>query len=127
MGKAVKYNNKKITVSGQTFDSKKEYNRWMELKRLEDAHRILHLERQVKFVLLPAQYEESTEVYKKGAHKGERKPGKLLENKVVYIADFVYQQDGKTVVEDSKGFKTPEYKLKRKLMLYIHGIKIKET
>jgi len=44
-----------------------------------------------------------------------------------YIADFVYKDDeGKTVVEDAKGVLTPVYKLKRHLMMHVHGIKINE-
>lgn len=122
-----KYHSKKITIDGITFDSKREYHRYCELRLLEKAGAISGLQRQVKFELLPAQYEPSEELYAKGSHKGEPKPGKLIENKVIYIADFVYQQDGKMIVEDSKGYKTPEYKIKRKLMLYLHGIRIKET
>ena len=80
------------------------------------------------YELIPAQYEESTETYTKGIHKGEPKPGRLLERAVVYRADFAYIdcETGKYVVEDTKGFRTPEYILKRKMLLYIHGIKIKE-
>jgi hypothetical protein len=55
------------------------------------------------------------------------KRGKLLEREVAYIADFVYTEDGKRIVEDSKGFKTKDFIIKRKLMLYMHGIRIKET
>lgn len=122
-----KYHSKKITIDGITFDSKREYHRYCELCLLEKAGAISGLQRQVKFELLPAQYEPSEGLYTKGSHKGEPKPGKLIENKVIYIADFVYLKDGKLVVEDSKGYKTPEYKLKRKLMLYLQGIRIKET
>jgi len=110
-----------------TFDSLKEYRRYKELTMLERAGEIQHLQRQVKYVLIPAQYAESTEVYKSGAKKGLRKPGKLLEREVSYMADFVYCQDGKIVVEDCKGFKTKEYILKRKMMLWHHRVKIKET
>lgn len=59
--------------------------------------------------------------------KGGRKPGKLIERSCKYIADFVYRQDGKTIVEDCKGMRTPEYKIKRKLMLWRYNIKILET
>lgn len=53
--------------------------------------------------------------------------GKIIERPVKYIADFVYEKDGKTVVEDAKGMKTDVYKIKRKLMLSIYGIRIQEV
>lgn len=114
-----KYGNKKVTVGGITFDSKKEANRWQELKMLKRAGQISGLQRQVKVELIPAQYEETP-----------LKNGKVrracVERECSYVADFVYRENGKWVYEDTKGFKTPEYIIKRKLMLYIHGIKIKE-
>ena len=105
-----KYHAKKITVDGMTFDSRKEYQRWNELLLLEKAGLIEGLQRQVTFQLLPSQ---------KGDGRTER-PAK-------YVADFVYQENGKTVVEDTKGMKTRDYILKRKIMLFIHGITIKEV
>ncbi len=117
-----KYGNKKITVKGVTFDSSKEYRRFCELSLLERAGKIADLQRQVKFVLVPAQYEPDTIGVRGGV-----KRGKLIEREISYIADFTYNQDGKAVVEDVKGFKTADYIIKRKLMLYIHGIRIKET
>ena len=117
-----KYGNKKISQNGMTFDSQKEYRRFCELSLLERAGKVTDLQRQVKFVLIPAQYEPDTV----GARGGVKR-GKLLEREVSYVADFVYTLDGKQVVEDSKGFRTADYKIKRKLMLYVHGIKIKET
>lgn len=122
-----KYRNKKIIVDGEVFDSKREYQRWCELKLLEKAGEIWGLERQVKYVLIPAQHEFTGEYYKRGKHKGEPKPGKLLEREVSYIADFVYFIDVEQVVEDCKGMRTKEYILKRKLMLWKHGIRVKET
>lgn len=106
-----KYHNKKLTVDGQTFDSGKEYRRFRELCLLERAGQIAGLQRQVKFELLPAQ----------------RIDGKVVERACSYVADFVYTEDGQQVVEDAKGMRTQEYRLKRKLMLYIHGIRIRET
>ena len=105
-----KYGNIKTTTSdGITHDSIKEANRWCELKLLERAGKICHLQRQVKYHLIPKQ-------------DGERE--------VSYIADFVYHnaEGGKLVVEDVKSTatRTKEYIIKRKLMLWIHGIKIKE-
>lgn len=110
-----KYHSKKITVDGITYDSKKEYLRHRELLLLEKAGAISELERQVKFELLPSQ----------------RVNGKVAERAVNYIADFTYYDlkapSGQIyVVEDTKGFKTKDYILKRKMMLYFHGIRIKE-
>lgn len=124
-----KYGNKKITRDGETYDSVKEYRRYNELLLLERAGAIQGLERQVAFELIPAQYEEvyTGEYYKRGDRKGEPKMKQIcVEKAVTYYADFVYFEGGEKVVEDTKGFKTPEYILKRKLMRYLHGIKIKE-
>lgn len=117
-----KYHSKKITVDGETFDSKKEYRRFCELSLLVKAGKVTDLRRQVKYVLIPAQYEPDTL-----GKRGGRQRGKLIERECSYMADFVYVQDGNTVVEDTKGFRTADYIIKRKLMLYIHGIRIKET
>ena len=102
-----KYGARKVKApDGQVFDSVKEYHRWGMLKLLERAGRISDLKRQVSYELIPKQ-------------QGERA--------CRYVADFTYMEDGKLVVEDCKGFRTPEYRLKRKLMLWVHGIRIKET
>lgn len=106
-----KYGAKKATVNGITFDSKKEANRYMELALLERGGKISNLERQVKFELIPSQ----------------RMDGKVVERACHYVADFVYIENGTKVVEDAKGFKTPEYKIKKKLMLWVHSIRIKEV
>ena len=117
-----KYRNKKVVRNGITYDSKKEADRHAVLRLLERAGKIRDLQRQVKFVLIPAQYEPDT-VGKRGGIK----KGKLIERECSYIADFVYEENGKKVVEDTKGFRTADYKIKRKLMLFMHGIRIKET
>ena len=124
-----KYRNKTVVVDGIAFDSKKEARRFQELKLLESSGAIRDLQRQVKFVLIPAQYESTGERYTKGKKKGCMKPGKLLERECAYIADFVYTDIGnaRLVVEDTKGIKTDKYIIKRKLMLHVHGIKIKEV
>lgn len=122
-----KYGNRKTVVDGITFDSKKEANRFRELQLLERAGKITALQRQVKYVLIPTQREFSNEIYKKGAHQGHFKPGKVLEKECSYIADFAYIQDGAYVVEDTKGIRTEAYKIKRKLMLERYGIQIKEV
>lgn len=106
-----KYHSRKITRDGMTFDSMKEYRRYCELLLLERAGAITDLQRQVKFELIPAQ----------------RIDGKVVERACQYIADFVYLENGKKVVEDTKGVKTKDYIIKRKLMLYIHGIQVKEV
>ena len=112
--KSSKYGNKKIEYNGEVFDSKKEYKRWCELKLLERAGKITDLRRQVKFVLIPSQFDSE---------------GNLIERECYYKADFVYNdtEQNKTIVEDSKGVRSKEYVIKRKLMLYLFGIKILET
>ena len=122
-----KYKNKKVEVDGIVFDSKKEAKRYQELLLLEKAGAIQELKRQVKYVLIPAQREFTNEIYTKGKKKGCFKPGKLIEKECAYIADFVYWENGKKVVEDTKGMRTKDYVIKRKLMLYVHGIRIKEV
>lgn len=124
-----KYHAKKVEYQGIVFDSKKECSRYRQLQHFEQSGEIYNLRRQVKYVLIPAQYEPTTEVFTKGIHKGEPKKGKLLERECSYIADFVYQvtETGETVVEDTKGLRLPEYIIKRKLMLDRHGIRIKEV
>lgn len=108
-----KYGNHRVKVGGETFDSVKEAGRWEELNLLLRAGLIENLQRQVRYELLPTQ-------------KDGR--GKVLERSVAYIADFVYtdRKTGNIVVEDTKGMKTKEYIIKRKLMLYIHNIRIAE-
>lgn len=122
----VKYGNRKITRDGMTFDSIKEYRRWCELSLLERAGEITGLERQVKYVLIPAQYAPDTVTA-----RGKIKRGKLLERECAYVADFRYQMDGETVVEDVKGYKDGQayalFAIKRKLMLSVHGIMVKEV
>ena len=124
-----KYGNHKVTTSdGITHDSKKEANRWCELKLLERSGKITDLQRQVPFELIPAQYEE----YERYSKTGKRlKNGKrCVEKSCVYIADFVYREDGKKIVEDVKSSATNKkesYIMKRKLMLWVFGIQIRET
>lgn len=122
----LKYGNRKITRDGETFDSVKEYRRWCELSLLERAGEITGLERQVKYVIIPAQYAPDTVTA-----RGKIKRGKLLERECAYVADFRYQMDGETVVEDVKGYKDGQayalFAIKRKLMLSVHGIMVKEV
>jgi len=116
-----KYHNRKVTYNGLTFDSKREASRYKELRIMEKAGMISDLQRQVEFVLIPAQREPDTIGKRGGIHKG-----KTLEQKCSYVADFVYMRDGVQVVEDTKGMRTADYIIKRKLMLYVHGIRIHE-
>lgn len=117
-----KYHSKKTVVDGMVFDSKKEARQYGMLKALEKAGEISGLRRQVEFLLIPEQREPDTIGKRGGVHKG-----KLLERKVCYYADFVYVRDHELVVEDVKGFRTDDYVVKRKLMLYIHGIRVQEV
>ena len=110
-----KYGNEKTTLDGLTFDSRREARRWAELQLMQRAGEIRELQRQVPFVLIPTQRDELT--------------GKVLEKETRYVADFTYR-DNKThklIVEDAKGVKTEAYRLKKKLMLYRHGIQIQEV
>jgi len=89
------------------YDSKAEARRGYELELAERAGVIKDLQKQVRFKILPSQ-------------DGERP--------VFYIADFTYRDlNNELVLEDVKGVKTKEYILKRKMMLYVHGIKIREV
>ncbi len=105
-----KYRNKKIVINGVQYDSKKEAKRHYYLLGLQEARQISNLQTQVKFELVPKQ-------------KGERA--------VNYVADFVYQKNGQTVVEDVKGYKGggaySVFVIKRKLMLHKYGISIQEV
>ena len=116
-----KYRNSKTIVDGKEFASRKEARRYQELKLLEQNGDIENLDCQVKYVLIPTQREPDIIGVRGGVKKG-----KVIEKEVSYIADFVYMQDGQLVVEDTKGFKTKEYIIKRKMMLYFYGIKIRE-
>lgn len=109
-----KFGAKKICYKGETFDSKAEFRRWQELKLFERAGEIKDLKRQVKHELIPAQYDSNRN---------------LLEKPITYRSDFEYVdlRTGEFVVEDVKGVRTKDYIIKRKLMLYIYKIRIKEV
>lgn len=103
--KPSKYRNEKTEADGIWFDSKREANRYKDLVLLQEAGEINSLHLQVAFPVTI------------GPHK--------ICN---YIADFYYQDaSGKFVIEDSKGMRTPVYKLKKRLVEAIYGIKILET
>lgn len=121
-----KYHNRKTTKHGYVFDSKKEADRYIELSMLEKAGKIQNLQRQVRFVVIPTQYESYERYGKTGKRLKDGK--KCVEKACTYVADFVYEDtNGNRIVEDCKGYRTKEYKIKRKLMLKEHGIKLKET
>lgn len=113
--KATKYKNKKVIINGELFDSKKEAQRWLYLKAKEKAGEITDLQKQVKFVLIPSQ----------------RQNGKLVERECSYYADFVYKVGESTIVEDVKGYKSGGayaiFKVKKKLMLFVHKIRVLEV
>nr|DAP41700.1 MAG TPA: Endonuclease [Caudoviricetes sp.] len=108
--RASKYHARKTVIDGIEFDSAKEAKRYTRLRALEDAGKIQHLRLQVPFELLPSF--ECDGVKYRG---------------MSYVADFVYYRDGKQVVEDTKGAKTREYLIKKKLMAYLNHVNIEES
>ena len=121
-----KCRNKKVTIDGIVFDSLKEANRWKELTLLERAGQIQNLKRQVEYLLIPAQF--GMVIDKNGKHKRV-----CLERAVNYVADFTYNIGEEFIVEDVKGYRNPssavyaKFIIKRKLMLHLYGIRIRET
>ena len=106
-----KYHSSKACVDGIIFDSKKEAERYQELLLLEKAGDISNLQRQVPFELIPSQ----------------KRNGKVVERSCKYVADFCYtDKNGNSIVEDTKGFHTKDYIIKRKLMLEKFDIIISE-
>ena len=104
-----KYHNKKVEYDGIKFDSIKERNRYIGLKQLERLGVIQNLQRQVKYELQPS----------------FKLNGNTIRS-ITYIADFVYTRDGEEIIEDTKGFRTNEYLLKKKLFEYKYKKEIKE-
>ena len=111
-----KYHAKKINIQGETFDSMAEARRWRDLQWLQRGGVIRGLQRQVKYLLVPAQYDENC---------------KLLEREIGYVADFVYYENGQLVVEDVKGYRKGEayqlFKLKQKVMWDKYKILVREV
>lgn len=105
-----KFHAKKTTVDGITFDSRKEADRYLTLKAMEEEGLIRDLRRQVRYELVPA-FDVDGRHYRP----------------VFYVADFVYVEDDKTVVEDVKGMRTDVYRLKSKLFARRYGMNIRET
>ena len=107
-----KYHSRKVTIDGMTFDSVREAKRYQELHILHRAGEISDLRCQVKYTLIPKQ----------------PKPSGGYERPLTYTADFVYKgRDGREIVEDTKGVRTPQYIDRRKLMLWRYGIEIREV
>lgn len=107
--KKSKLRNQPVTVDGIRFHSKREANRYCQLKIMEKAGAISGLHLQVEYILAP-----SVEI------NGRKKPP------LRYFADFVYMEHGVKVVEDAKGHRTDVYKIKRHLVKHIHGVDIRE-
>ncbi|WP_336579383.1 DUF1064 domain-containing protein [Alcaligenes sp. CHO6] len=108
-----KYGNRKTVIDGIQFPSKLEATRYQQLKLLERAGQITGLELQPRFELIPKQ---------------RRADGKA-ERACEYVADFRYTdaRTGQQVIEDAKGMRTRDYIVKRKLMLQVHGISVREV
>lgn len=102
-----------VAHDGTVFPSKRECKRYEELRLLEKMGKIVELQTQVKYELVPAQ---------------KRDDGKA-ERAVTYTLDFQYfdKEARAWRYEDSKGMKTQQYVIRRKLMLWIHGITIQEV
>ena len=119
-----KYHAHRVKVGDEVFHSRKEMRRYQDLLLLEKAGQIHNLRREVKYLLIPSQRET---IWK----NGKPKQGKCIEREVSYIADFVYEENGQTIVEDVKGCKKSKaydlFVIKRKLMLYVHGIRVREV
>ena len=105
-----KYHAKKTVVDDITFDSRREADRYLVLRGMEEDGAIENLRRQVRYELVPA-FDVDGRHYRPA----------------YYVADFVYVEDGKTIVEDVKGMRTDVYKLKSKLFAKRYGMSIKET
>lgn len=119
-----KYHNKKVTYQGIEFDSKKEMYRYIRLKSMLDEGQISDLRLQVPFELIPAIYEDEIVKLKTKTKVVKR----CVQKAVKYVADFVYKDlYGYEIVEDSKGLRTKEYLLKKKMMRAFLGITIKEV
>ena len=113
--KVRKYRNQKVTIDGITFDSKREAGRYQELKALASKNLIEDFRHQVPFELAP------------GVRFSNEKRAKPA---LRYVADFAYRLDGRLVVEDVKSAitaKAAAYRIKRHLMMAVHGIEVKEV
>lgn len=118
-----KYHNKKIENAFGVFDSSLEYKRYLFLLDAQKRGVIRNLQRQVEYILIPNQYR--TEVVH--LKTKDKFVDKLIEQKVSYFADFVYMKGDEVVVEDTKGLRLPDYVIKRKMMLFMRGVRIREV
>ena len=124
--KKSKYNNKKILNEFGTWDSKKEFQRWLVLKEAEAQGMITDLQRQVKFELIPAVREK----YIKHLKTKDKECERTLQLPITYTCDFQYTKNGETIVEDVKPspkMLPKDFVLKEKMMFALKGIKIKRV
>jgi len=118
-----KYGNHKIETPEGTFDSKGEWLRWCFLKDAQRRGEIRNLQRQVTYQLVPAMRRFETVHLKTKDKQVER----TWTREVTYTADFVYDYDDKTVVEDFKGMPNDRWQMKKALMAFVHGIFVREV
>ncbi len=131
-----KFNNKKVETEDGLFDSKGEWQRWLFLKDARERGEVKGLQRQVKFVLIPTQYRTEI-IHLKTKDKEVRR---VAEQEISYKADFVYfKKEGSTdtvfgemehwhrVVEDFKGYPNERWPYIKKMMLYFHGVTVREV
>ena len=132
-----KFNNKRMSTPDGEFDSKGEWERWLFLKEAQKNGQIKDLERQVRFTLIPTQYR--TEIVH--LKTKDKEVQRVAEREVTYTADFVYKRPKRVVpvglfggaevwervVEDFKGFPNDRWPLKKAMMLYFHGVAVREV
>ncbi len=128
MRSRAKYGNKRLTIDGVTWDSKREYQRWLALRQAEKDGLISDLERQPKYELVPAIKEK----YIKHLKTKDKVCERTAQLPITYTADFRYIKDGKTVVEDVKASPhmaalDPKFLIKEKLFRWKFGFPIKRV
>lgn len=123
MAKKSKFGNEKVCFGNEEFDSRGEMRRYLVLLDAVRRGAITNLRRQVKYILVPQQF-RTVEIQLKTKVRYEQRQA---EPAVTYTADFVYEKDGRTVVEDYKGYPNDRWPIKRALMLHVHGIAVREV
>ena len=118
-----KFGNHKVETPEGTFDSKGEYLRWLYLKDAESRGVISGLRRQVTYQLVPPVHYFETVQLKTKSKRVERSWTRA----VTYTADFVYDFNGETIVEDFKGMPNDRWQMKKALMAFMHGIYVREV
>ena len=119
-----KYRSLKTEVDGIVFDSRKEAHYYLIYKSKQEAGEISNLRMQVPYELIPAVYRD----VEKQLKTKTKIITKCIQRPVSYVADFVFTDNtGKEHIVDVKGFRTKEYKLKKKMMLAFNGIEIEEV